>query len=292
MKPVIKKQTHYHLLLLRDDREVLSMRVGNGLVRWLIILGLCLAVFGSLGFAAGYHFWKENAGLHAQHQQNEIELARTRLQLEQLSNVKSLLTATNTSVPLPKNEEVSVPATVPQEASFARMNGTANATAVANAHNATARPEAGVNATTRLASANATKTVSATENANATITRVSVGPTNISDASSPVRVNNFSSRPSGQTTMRIRYELVVAEPDTPIRGSTRYAAVFSDGTVRELQPLNPDDTRFSISRMKNMDTAARLTSGKSLTGAAFIRITVETEDGKSFQGDFPLPGSE
>ena len=275
MKPVIQKQNYHNLLLLRDDREVLSMRVGNAFLRFLIVAAVCLVVFGSIGIGVGYYFWQESNNLQDQHKKNEIELARARLQLEQLSNVKSLLTATNASVPLPKNEEVPVPAVLKTEAPFQHVNATTLATAEGK--------PAETNATIKLAQANtnATKPDSTEKNTRS-----------IDSNNCPVRVNNFTSRATGQSTLRIRYELVVAEADTPVRGSARYAAIFANGTVQDIAPQSPDDSRFSINRMKNMESTARLTAGQAAKNVKAIRIIVELEGGESFQDDFALPSQE
>ena len=275
MKPVIQKQNYHNLLLLRDDREVLSMRVGNAFLRFLIVFAVCLVVFGSIGIGAGYYFWQESNNLQEQHKKNEIELARARLQLEQLSNVKSLLTATNASVPLPKNEEVPVPAVLKTEAPFQHVNATTLVTAEDK--------PAETNATIKLAQANATKPTPTEKNANAQ---------SIDSTKSPVRVNNFTSRATGQSTLRIRYELVVAEADTPVRGSARYAAIFTNGTIQDIAPQSPDDSRFSINRMKNMESTARLAAGQAAKNVKAIRIIVELEGGESFQDDFALPSQE
>ena len=61
MKRIIKKRTHYSVMLMRDDREVRSFRMRGGVLRFLIILLLLLLASGGAGIGMGVYFWKQIA---------------------------------------------------------------------------------------------------------------------------------------------------------------------------------------------------------------------------------------
>lgn len=283
MKPVIKVQRHYHLLLMRDDKEVVGLKVHNTLLRILLGLFCLFLALGGGGIAFGLSMWNQNQNLKSIRTTNEAELAQARIQLEELSNVKSLLLASSGLSPLTINQEINIPA---QDSS---MLSETNAT---QRLNSTPTPqEALANATASSAThSNATSAVLGPGNGHipgVNATEPAPKFSSLSDDASPMRINNFTSYVVSQTAIRIRYDLVSAAQDA-IRGTAKYTAIMSDGTVYDMTPQYNDDARFAISRMKRMDTTARLPQETNARGISSIRMTIVLDNGEAYQGSYDM----
>ena len=302
MKPVIKKQTHYSLLFMRDDSEARTYRVHSRWLRiffWFLFL---LVVGGAAGIYGGIHYWKKYRVLSERFETQEREVSDIRLQLERLVTLETVLSASNGTIPQSRHAEVG--ATVP-----AMRNGTAsapqaNATIAVRNATLTGRAAAAVNATQAGGAGNATfVTVNATSGASvdgagatpATRAEVRNGSyPQISSEQSPLRVAGFTCRATGQQRLRISYELATEANGEQriVSGMARYFAVFANGTRLELSSYESDSSRFSITRMKLMQTSARLPQGYMASDVEKVDVLLELSEGKTFEERFAVDSAQ
>ncbi len=109
MKKIIKRQTHYCLLLMRDDREVRSVRVRASFLRFCLFVCFLLLVCAGLSIAGGWHYWKKAVALNTRLLALEQELTETKRHLEQLTNESVLWRNTQKPAPALKNEDMGTP---------------------------------------------------------------------------------------------------------------------------------------------------------------------------------------
>ncbi|MCL1939259.1 MAG: hypothetical protein FWG04_01175 [Desulfovibrionaceae bacterium] len=298
MKPVIKKQTHYSVLLMRDDTETRKYRVHSRTLRFLVWFFLLLVAGGAAGITGGVHYWKKYRTMVERYDAQEREVSEMKLQLERLVTLETLLSASNGAVPQARHAEVGVSQTpvpvrnatagnTPLNGALAAHNATASGslTAGAGAHNATIPA---VNATARAAqqvAGNAT----ALDNL---IQARDFSHPQISDQESPLRVTGFNGRATGQQRLRISYELSAEGNDEQrmISGQARYFAVFSNGTRMELSAYDSEGSRFSITRMKLMQNSVRLPQGYRASDVEKIDVLIELNEGKKFEERFGVGG--
>lgn len=277
MKPVIKKQTHYSMLLMRDDTSVRTLRVRGYIIVVFLVFLLLVFVGGGVGIWGGMHYWKKYDALSERHKQQERELGEARVQLERYVNYDTLLEASNgTAAPLAKNEEIGATAPAP------RMQ---NATQASQAAFPPAQPlKAGLNAT--LAQSNSTVLAPAVTTAEQT----PKAPPVPLISSGPLRVNGFSGRIASPQRLRIRYELstVPSDEQRTISGTAKYFAVFASGAEVELPVQEAGDARFSISRMKLMDANLRLPQGAVAKDITQLYVSLELDEGKAYREAFPI----
>lgn len=284
MKPVIKRQIYYSMLLMRDDTSVKTLRVRGGVITFFIVFLLLVILGGAGGIWGGLHYWKKYVRLSERQQAQERELAEARLQLERYVNYDTLLEAANGSAPLAKNEEIGA------AAAAARTQNSTQA-ALAPAQNAT-WPEAavvqgktGTNATMPQHNATAPAPALADQAA-------SVGSSVplISSEASPLRINGFVGRVVGLQRMRVRYELstVPSEDQRTISGTAKYFVVLADGAEVEIPVQDISDARFAISRMKLMEASLRLPQGLAAKDISQLYVSLELEEGKAYREAYPV----
>ena len=277
MKPVIKVQRYYHLLLMRDDREVMGFRMHRNTLRTLILFFFLFVGTGAAGIAFGVTMWQKNDELLLLCNLNETELTQAKSQLAELSTVRSLMEATNTPSPLAINQEINT-ASATQSAAQPSSNATRLLATVST-------PEENLaNATTTNAT-NATAVAGESGEAAAPpqeTTDPRATPL-ISHDSSPVRINSFQASPTGQSSLRIRYDLVNAtSPEITVRGTASYRVILQNGTEHDLVPQQDDDARFAISRMKPVETVARLPQGVNANKVQKVFVTITMDNGSIF----------
>lgn len=306
--PVIKKQTHYNLLLMRDDSEARTFRLHGNLLRFFLIFLFCLMLAGSIGIAGGIYYFGKYRILNAKHNEQERELAETRLQLERLANFESLLAARNGTMLQAKNEEVGAsPAPGGRQHNATGRNATLalsdtapgadNAMADGNAtgaslwaagdvrqSNATAAGATGAgqsNATAANADADATASADVSAQSKAK---------SLSDPDCPVRTDGFTARAGGAQRLHISYELSTTNPEEQrtVSGIVRHYATFTNGTRLELPLQDIDGTRFSILRMKPIQSSVRLPSGYSTGSIESIDLFIDIAGGGTFHQAYPF----
>ena len=289
MKPKIKSKKYYSMILMRDDSLVRTVRLKQKTVTFLLIFFLLLILVGTAGCIGAVYYFDKYRLLQGRYGAQSQEFTAMKLQLEQLSNIKTLATNTNTNTPIPpKNEEVG--------AHVGGANGTAygksaEKDALSGRSNATTPAANGTlsaaNATGRAASDAVAQGQAAGE------VRVGTPATPdfplISSEESPVRITGFLPRASGNNRLRLRYELNTVEP-RQISGTVTYSALYANGTILPL-PLsaNSDAATFTMSRGKRMEATIRLPQGFTTRDIEKIQVTLGVENGETFIDTFVFP---
>lgn len=265
MKPVIKEQTRYNILFMRDDGKARTFRLRRGVLRFFIWFLLLLVLISGGVIAAGSYFGAHYLSLLDKTELQEREISEMRLQLERLTNLESLISASSTeAIPLAKHEEVGVAAPVNRTQNATAPTGeTPGATATGNG---VPGMSIGMGAETQ-------------QNGNG-----GAGSQSIAGPASPVHIQGFSGRPIGQQRLRIRYDLAVAERlgSRMVTGLVRHFAVFNDGRTVELALTDNADSRFSINKGKSMELSTRLPDGYDTKDIRQIQLVLSTEDFGSF----------
>jgi hypothetical protein len=263
MKPVIKEQTRYNILFMRDDGKARTFRLRRGVLRFFIWFLVLLVLLSGGVIAAGSYFGAHYLSLLDKTEQQEREISEMRLQLERLTNLESLISASpSEAIPLAKHEEVGVAAPV---------NRTQNATTPAGEV-----PPATANGASGMSIG-----MSAETQQNGT---GGGGNQSIAGPASPVHIQGFSGRPIGQQRLRIRYDLAVADRlgSRVVSGMVRHFAVFNDGRTVELALADNADSRFSINKGKSIEVSTRLPDGYDTKDIRQIQLVLSTEDFGSF----------
>lgn len=280
MKPKIKSKKYYSMILMRDDSLVRTFRLKQKTVTFLFTFFLLLILVGTAGCIGAVYYFDKYRLLQGRYSAQSQEFTAMKLQLEQLSNIKTLATNTNTNTPIPpKNEEVG--------AHVGGANGTtqgkpAEKDALSGRSNATTPAANGTlpaaNATGRAASDAVAQGQAATP----------AFPL-ISSEESPVRITGFLPRASGNNRLRLRYELNTVE-SRQISGTVTYSALYANGTVLPL-PLsaNSDAATFTMSRGKRMEATIRLPQGFTTRDIEKIQVTLGVENGETFIDTFVFP---
>lgn len=91
MKPVIKKQIVYSVLLMRDDCGVVRFRLRAFWLKSLCVLALLLAFGAGGGIWTAYYYWKRYSLLTSEYQELQNDAAESRLHLERLATLEKFL---------------------------------------------------------------------------------------------------------------------------------------------------------------------------------------------------------
>ena len=287
MKPVIKKQHIYSVLLMRDDSTVKRFRIRAvwiKIVAWLALL-LCLAaVAGGWGT---YHYWKKYSLLQGEFRLAEQEVRESRPKLERLANLEKILqtdAALTPAVMSGVEAEAAAPkgAPMPQGMRGATANGR-------NATNqtlpATNQPLAAANQTMppanpAMAAANQTQTASpAAQEASDSV-----------DASGhPAKIANMSLRASGTNRIRISFDLMNQNPQQTLNGRANLAVVKKNGDVHEVTNVERDDLRFLISRYKKIITNFSLPADVAASDVGAVQVSIDSDGFAPLVERFPMP---
>ncbi|MDR0827640.1 MAG: hypothetical protein LBN33_07170 [Desulfovibrio sp.] len=321
MKPVIKKQTHYNVLLMRDDSQARTFRVHSGFLHFCLILFLILMIGGGVGIFCGAKFFAKYRETAAANAAMEREISEMRLQLERLANLERLLTASTETGPKPSYTEVGGPvpgksqnASTPAAPASAQVSAQATVAPASSAlpasNVATAPPATGQtqqNATAQAPQNAAGQTPPASEAPTSAETPGDKGAgaaaetgsspqtaapnyPPLTSADSPLRIGDFNARLQGPQRLRISYELStnLVDGQRPVSGQARYAAVLADGSRLDLPLQDMENTRFSILRMKPMQGVARLPQEIKPDEILRIDVIIEISEGRTYRETYPL----
>ncbi|MDL2315762.1 hypothetical protein LJC59_01590 [Desulfovibrio sp. OttesenSCG-928-A18] len=313
MKPVAEKQTHYSVLLMRDDCRARTLHIRCSTLRYLFGFCIMFILAGTGGIVCSALMFKEYYVLYTEHEQQNHELAEIRLQLERFQNYETLLQASNGGQrPQAQNQEVGVPAPVsgngasaarslnPDSTSpvssgmGAQVDSTVAASGNANEAASTA-PEAQSPAPAdgqysdldaiALAAMNGEQTQNAAQEQSRPVTAL---------ADSPLRIDRFTATNSSSRQLRLRYNLAVRDenaPKTTYVGEARYQAQLSKGDTVTLEPTKGTSTsnqRFSFSNLKPMEASLRLPDGIQSSDVAKIDILLVLDEGSSYRESYEL----
>ncbi|MDR3175666.1 MAG: hypothetical protein LBU06_03945 [Desulfovibrio sp.] len=310
MNPVIKKQTHYNVLLMRDDKEARTFRVHSTLLHFCLYFFLFIVLGGGVSIFLGVRFFDKYRNTVDSRAAMEREISELRLQLERLSNLETVLSASNGSAPKTSYTEVgggALPARS-QNSSLVAARPSAQPSQPAQpasppaqpsqpaAQSATAASEQGNSTEPAVSSASEAQTggsgatAGAGEETPPPVEKVVDYPP-LSAPDSPLRIGEFSARGIGQQRLRISYELSTTpavEGQRTIAGSVRYVGVFADGARQDLILTDTDGTRFSIARMKPMQSTARLAQETRVEDLLKIEVFIEIAEGKIYRETYAV----
>ena len=109
MEPVIKKSPYHHVLLMRDDKEVVSFKVHSKVLWYSLACSIVLVTLGLTGTIYGVKTWQKSHSLKAKYEATSSEPVEARLQLEQLSNLQTLIATSDSPAPVFKFNEIQMP---------------------------------------------------------------------------------------------------------------------------------------------------------------------------------------
>lgn len=314
MEPVITKSPYHHVLLMRDDKEVVSFKVHSKVLWYSILATVLLLAFGLAGTFYGFKVWQKNRNLRAKYTAASTELKEARFQLEQLNNLRSLISTSDLPAPVFTIHDVQLPVspiesnngtgegasdTADTNAATRNSNGNESISPAAHAESSSSTMSEGAATEDSPQSSSATEETSqkatnetaheGTEGAvEASETQNGATAPSIDDAQSPIRINNMTSKYGKQDRIEIRFDLLAAKNDTFIRGLTSYEIVLHDGARHTLTPNFLDDTKFAIRRMKNFDLTATLPQGVAIDSIKEVIILVTLESGETFASPYPF----
>jgi hypothetical protein len=305
LNPVIKKQTHYNVLFMRDDKEARTFRIHSVFLHFCLYFFLLVALGGGVSIFLGVKFFDRYRSTFDSKAALERENAELRLQLERLANLETLLSASNNSAPKTSYTEVGggasparsqngglvavQPPSLPSPPSPPAQptQPAAQSAPVAPVQNASAEPAV---AAASEPQTDASKAAAGTGEETPPSVEKVTGYPSLSAPDSPLRIGDFSARGAGPQRLRISYDLSTATVDSQrtIAGSVRYVGVLADGTRLELGLTDTEGTRFSIVRMKPMQSTARLPQEIKVEDVANIEIFIEIAEGKTYRQTYAV----
>ncbi len=263
MKPVIKTARTYSVLLMRDDSTASSFRMRAGWIKLFFFLLFLLLAAAGLGGYGSWYFHQKYHHLSAEASGLESELRQARLDLQSLGNIKTLQEKTGESPPAapePLNSEstLSSPAALP-----------ASRNASPPPRNATAPTSEQLAAV--LGQQNATQGAAKTDQ-----------PTDF-----PFKIGNVSIRYSGNTRLRVSFDLSKQDNPQTIGGSIILHMVGPNADI-PVTTANRDDLRFRISSFKKITTSFTLPPGLSQADIDRLRVEIDAEGLSEYSETFPI----
>ena len=254
MEPVIKTQTAYSVLFMRDDCGVKRFRMRACWLKIFVLFGLLVfsvAVGSSWG---AYYFWNKFRVVRAEYHSAAEELVGIRQKLTSLQNMEKIRNENDPAHTRTMLERV------PSE------NGAAKFPMVL-ALNATASQVAPANATIP--------------------SHAEADPT--PDFEHPARITKITAIAVGATRIRFIFDVTNQNQNQQLTGRVQLAAITAGGAVVDLAGADRDSLRFQISRLKNITTTAPLPQDLPLASVQGVQITVDAEGLPLYVERFPFP---
>ncbi len=287
MKPVIKKQTIYSLLLMRDDCGVRRFRVRAFWLKFLFcFLLLFCAAFGVSGYLA-HSYWKKYAELQEEHRDLQRQYAEIRRRLEPLAYLEKMreLGQSRFSVEASgANGVAGANATISAVVPFPRANQTLAAGSAASP-SGNGAPGAGPAAATPAAgpARNQTQPVPSAQAAAQTPEAAAQ-----IDPAHPAKIANVSLRAAGTTRIRIAFDLSNQDPQQTLGGRVALAVVTNAGAVAEITQVDRAELSFLIARYKRISTTFALPQNIQTTDVAAVQISLSGDNVPPYSERFPM----
>jgi hypothetical protein len=309
----------YSLLLMRDDCRVRRLRVSPLALRLLTISLVLLPLLAAFGVWAGFSFWQANRALVGQNQSLDRELKEARVELERLSNLESLLRGSDPEelrALLGSAALASPPAPAPAPAKSGDANGAGDGVVAApgqtSAQTSTqisgqipgqtpGQPGGG---TADAASALSAPPVSpaspngadarvpdAASQAVAAAVADTPGEAREALSTGEARVDNLAVRHGSGKRLRISFDLTNPDPKKQLTGQAVLSVQAADGRTLPLK-VDPDTTRFQISRFKKIVTSAPLPEGVAPVDVQTLVVELEAEGRIIYREQYPVPAPE
>ncbi len=297
MKPVIKKQTVYSVLLMRDDCGVRRFRLRAFWLKLLFgLLALIVAGCVTASFLA-HNYRKKYYEAQEENRDLERQLAEMRRRLEPLAYLEKIQEVS-------QNRLAGNGTGVAVAAGPAGANGVSSVSSVvaprpANATAAQAGPgtvpPAQANQTraaTSLLAANATAAAQAApgtaSSAQAGLARQNGTSVDGEDGAHPAKISNVTLRAIGATRIRISFDLNNQDPQLLLNGRATLAVVTGAGVVTEVTQVDRADLSFRINSYKRVNTVFVLPANIQLSDVASVQITLSGDNVPKLTERFPM----
>ncbi len=297
----------YSLLLMRDDCRVRRLRVSPLSLRLLTISLVLLPLLAAFGVWAGFSFWQANRALVGQNQSLDRELKEARVELERLSNLESLLRSSDPEelralLGSAALASPPVPAPDPAPAKPGDANGAGDGVVAAPGQTSaqisgqTSSQPGGATADASPASPaplNGTdaRVPDAASQAVAAAVADTPGEAREALSTGEARVDNLAVRHGSGKRLRISFDLTNPDPKKQLTGQAVLSVQAADGRTLPLK-VEPDTTRFQISRYKKIVTSAPLPEGLAPADAQTLTVELEAEGRIIYREQYPVPAPE
>ncbi|MGJ3523298.1 hypothetical protein ACR4XJ_09710 [Nitratidesulfovibrio sp. D1] len=297
----------YSLLLMRDDCRVRRLRVSPLSLRLLTISLVLLPLLAAFGVWAGFSFWQANRALVGQNQSLDRELKEARVELERLSNLESLLRSSDPEelrALLGSAALASPPVPAPDQAPAKPGDANGAGDGVVAAPGQTSAQISGQTssqpggATADAASAPPTplngtdaRVPDAASQAVAAAVADTPGEAREALSTGEARVDNLAVRHGSGKRLRISFDLTNPDPKKQLTGQAVLSVQAADGRTLPLK-VEPDTTRFQISRYKKIVTSAPLPEGLAPADAQTLTVELEAEGRIIYREQYPVPAPE
>ncbi|WP_333505201.1 hypothetical protein [Nitratidesulfovibrio sp. 1201_IL3209] len=301
----------YSLLLMRDDCRVRRLRVSPLALRLLTISLVLLPLLAAFGVWAGFSFWQANRALVGQNQSLDRELKEARVELERLSNLESLLRGSDPEelrALLGSAALASPPAPAPTPAKSGDTNGAGDGVVAAPGQTSaqtspqiSGQPGGGTADAAPAQPASPASPVSpngadarvpdAASQAVAAAVADTPGEAREALSTGEARVDNLAVRHGSGKRLRISFDLTNPDPKKQLTGQAMLSVQAADGRTLPLK-VEPDTTRFQISRFKKIVTSAPLPEGVAPTDVQTLVVELEAEGRIIYREQYPVPAPE
>lgn len=281
--PVIKTNTFFSILLLRNDSKVVSFRLSSFWIKFLIFFFVLFSgASGGAGYAAHY-YWKKYNRLHRERSELAQKLGENRRQLGRFAGMEKMKEST-----LPRS-------TMTEVTTVAVANGNRE-----NENEAAAKdgpPEVRNDAERETAEPHAASSSSPVEELPAE-TSAQAGaakpverddealdpnkPGNgYSDESNqghakehPALVDQLQIKSAGNNKFRVTFDLSNRDSQITLNGNVRLAIMTKSGARHDISDVNRDTLRFIINRYKKVITTFTLPPDVQSEDVATLYVTV------------------
>lgn len=319
--PVIKKNTSFSILLLRDDSGVVKFRLNPFWIKLLMVFFFCFsAASGAAGYAAHY-YWKKYHALQRERTELAAKLGENRRQLGRFAGIEKLK---EFSLPRSAMSGVAVAAGPEHSPQEPVANGAPRNAQPPSATGETARADD--NTTTAQAPATTPAPPSANENApppqsapEATtaqeqppvggrptagaLTTASGPALSAADTDGyasgpgenkehPAAVDDVQIKAAGAGKYRLAFDLSNRDQQMTLNGRVHLHISTKTDSKVEITQINRDSLRFLINRFKKVNTTFSLPPAIQPDDVTTVHLTVTAEKVPDITFDFPfLPQS-
>ena len=301
LEPVVKKNTSYSILFLRDDSSVVRFRLKPFWINFLtVVFFLFSGASGAAGYAAHY-YWKRYNVLKHENRTIEARYEESARKLAAYTGVEML----KESTALPRSSMAGVSAlTANGNANGAHgQNGNGQATGSGPPtapHAAPSAASAGQSGASQGQETGKTQAVAepAPGNSTGAAAGVSQGfpsqeqtgsPSGTADSEHPALVSEVVVRPDGSKNFSLAFDLSNRDQQLTLNGRVELAVGTKSGARHEITQVNRNALRFIINRYKRVNTSFTLPTDLKPEDITELLLTVTAEDQPDVTYSFPIP---
>lgn len=294
VEPVVKKDSSFSVLFLRDDSSVVSFRLRAFWIKALIVsLFLFSGASGATGYAAHY-YWKRYHSLKLEHEELKAEYNSDRTLLASYSvatngtgdaalprstmtDITSLIgdTGGTTAPPTGQSAEAEQPDSRPDAVTSAQ---TTAATPDETSQPSTAHTsQATDSATAQSASANALPAAESSDPA--------------ASSGHPALISEVLVKRESTDAFALEFALSNRDPRITLNGRVVVSVGTQDGKTHEITQVNKNALRFIINNYKRVSTRFSLPNGVQTEDVKTLHLKITAEDQPAISYSFAVPAS-